>query len=121
MSSPTTPEPYEDDGPPTPGENVNTMILRTNGLGPPDDYKEINFPGGMSNFDHEVEDGVEDRLRNERVFTHYGAWNFNGKVWWGSEGAFSCQVWVYGSPVATVRAASLEDLMRECSEEWGWD
>lgn len=102
-------------------DTMSTMILRTPDLGPPDTYTEIGGPAGMSNSDHTVDDGIEDRLRNESVFTRYAGWNFNGLVWLDAEGAFSCQVWVYGSPVATVRAETLEDLMREVSDEWGWE
>lgn len=98
---------------------MSSMILRTADLGPPDDYAGIGT--GMSNFDHTVYDGVEDRLRSERVFCLYAGWNFNGHVWLNAEGSFSCQVWVYGSPVATVQAETLADLMREVSDEWGWE
>jgi hypothetical protein len=100
------------------------MILRVSDLGPPRDYEEIdpqNVHAGLSNFDHEVPDGLEDHLRSERVFTRYAGWNFNGLVWLDAEGSFSCQVWTYHTPVATVRAATLKDLMVEVSNEWGWD
>lgn len=97
------------------------MILRTPNLGPPDDYSEWGWPAGISNCDFTVDDGCEDALRNERVFTRYAGWNFNGKVWLDAEGAFSCQVWCYRSPVATVRADSLHDLMHAVSAEWGYE
>jgi hypothetical protein len=100
-------------------DRMGAMILRTTELGPPDGYDEI--ADGMSNFDHTVDDGVEDRLRTERVWCRYAGWNFNGRVWLNAEGSFSCQVWVYGSPVATVQADTLDDLMREVSDEWGWE
>lgn len=99
----------------------DAMILRVGDLGPPDDYQEVGSPAGMSNFDHEVDEGIEDRLRSERVFTRYAGWDFNGRVWLDAEGAWSCQVWVYHSPVATVRAESLEALMKAVSDEFGWD
>lgn len=98
---------------------MTAMILRTADLGPPDDYAEISE--GMSNFDFSVDDGCEDRLRSERVFCRYAGWNFNGRVWLNAEGSFSCQVWVYGSPVATVQAGTLADLMTEVSDEWGYE
>jgi hypothetical protein len=96
------------------------MLLRTPDLGPPEGYEEIGYPGGMSNFDFEVAEGIEDRLRTERVYTRYAGWDFNGKVWLNAEGSFSCQVWVYGSSVATVQAETLHDLMHEVSDEWGY-
>jgi hypothetical protein len=96
------------------------VLLRTPNLGPPEDYEEIGYPGGMSNFDFEVAEGIEDRLRAERVYTHYAGRDFNGRVWFDAEGAFSCQVWCYGTARATVRAETLHDLMHEVSREWGY-
>jgi len=96
------------------------MIICTSDLGPPEDYVEIGDTG-LSNLDFEVKPGIEDRLRTERVYTLYAGWNFNGKVWFDAEGSFSCQVWCYHQPVATVRADTLHDLMHEVSDKWGYD
>jgi len=98
-----------------------TMILRRPDLGPPGDYEEWGSPAGMSNMDFTVDAGCEEALRTQRVFTRYAGWNFNGRVWLDAEGSFSCQVWVYGSPVATVRAETLDALMHEVSGEWGYE
>lgn len=103
---------------------MDSMILRTTELGPPNDYARIEDAhghDGLSNFDRRISEGIEERLRTEKVWTAYSGWNFHGRVWWDAEGAWSCQVWCYGSPVATVRADTLENLMAEVSGEWGWD
>lgn len=100
------------------------MIIHTTELGPPSSHAEIgdeSGEAGLSNFDFQVHDGIEERLRTEHVWTRYAGWNFNGRVWFNAEGSFSCQVWVYGSPVATVQAETLHDLMHEVSDEWGYD
>ena len=95
------------------------MILNVDHLGPPDDYTETD-EARLSNCWFEVEPGTEELLRSEKVWTRYAGWNFNGRVWLDAEGSFSCQVWVYGSPVATVRAETLDELMHEVSGEWGY-
>ena len=36
----------------------------------------------MSNFNHEIEDGAEDRLKTGKFYGGYTAWNFFAEVWW---------------------------------------
>lgn len=76
---------------------------------------------GMSNFDWEIEDGVEEKLKaNPNAHTRYAGWNFNGRVWWDAKRElFACEVWRYGDPVQVVYAATLKEIMNTVSDEWG--
>jgi len=87
----------------------------------PDFLPERVWPGetGMSNCDHEIEEGFEQHLREGGWGRHAG-WNFNGLVWF-SEDAFHEQVWVYGAPVAVITEPTLTLLMESVSDEYGWE
>lgn len=75
----------------------------------------------MSNFDHSVDDGLEDDLRAGMRGTH-SAWNFNGQVWYDpDEQVFKEDVWVYHVKQATLSAPTLENLMRVVNDEFGWE
>ncbi|WP_327066810.1 hypothetical protein [Kitasatospora sp. NBC_01302] len=84
----------------------------------PDGLNEIDL--GMSNFDHSIDPGFEDRLRNESVWGRHAAWNFNGRVWF-ADGEFHEEVWRYGQPVASFSEATLTELMETVSDEYGWE
>jgi hypothetical protein len=76
---------------------------------------------GMTNFDHSVDEGLEADLRAGMRARH-SAWNFNGQVWYDAAGeVFREEVWVYHALVAERSAATLEELMRVVSDEFGWD
>lgn len=85
--------------------------------GPPVGYGETELT--MSNFDGQIDNGLDVALKGGQVFARHAAWDFNGRVWWDGE-RFREQVWVHGSPVQTLAAESLEDLMREVNDEFGW-
>jgi hypothetical protein len=86
----------------------------------PLDMREIAY--AMSNFDYEVDDGMAEALMNEpgQVFGRHAGWNFNGRVYF-HDGMFHEQVWVYGSPLETISADTLEDLMKKVNQEYGAD
>lgn len=75
---------------------------------------------GLSNFDHEVPDGLADKLRAGGCYCDYAAWNFHAKVWF-EDGMFHAYVRRYRSHAGTRSAETLEDLMRKCSDEWGYE
>jgi hypothetical protein len=72
----------------------------------------------MSNFDHRIEDGSENRLREEPVFGEYSAWDFWAAVWF-ADGVFKCMVKRYCSHIATFSAASLREIMEEACDKYG--
>lgn len=75
----------------------------------------------MSNFDHTVRgNDTEDRLKTDKVFGIYSAWDFNGTVWYEKD-RFHCEVWVHHSPVEVLSADTLLELMELCSNEFGYD
>lgn len=76
---------------------------------------------GMSNFDHSVDPGMEDDLRAGMRGEH-SAWNFHGVVWFDPDkGVFREEVKVYGAVRGTWSAPTLEELMHEVNDRFGWD
>lgn len=86
--------------------------------GVPEGYREIKL--GMTNFDHTIDAGFEERLRNEPVWGRHAAMNFNGRVWFEAD-MFHEQVWRYGIPRAYFAAATLSGLMETASAAYGWE
>lgn len=74
----------------------------------------------MSNFDHEIDEGMDEQLRAQpgKVFSRHAACNFNAKVWFEGD-EFHSEVWVYGSPRKTISALTLRELMRLANDEYG--
>ena len=72
----------------------------------------------MSNFDGVVNDDVEAALRSGGV-SHYPGRNFHGTVWF-EDGEYHCQVMQYTKHVATMSAATCDDLRRAVSDEFGY-
>lgn len=64
----------------------------------------------MTNFNHTIDDGAEDRLRSGEGFAHYSAWNFHGTVWFNS-GKFKCKVMQHCNHVSTIESDSLQGIM----------
>ena len=76
---------------------------------------------GMSNFDHAIDEGLEDALRSGMTGRH-AAWNFNGLVWLDDRTGMFCEVVRRYHVITGVHcAASLKELMDEVSDEYGWD
>lgn len=74
----------------------------------------------MSNYDHQIASGVAVKLKESKVYGSYPAWDFNGIVWYADE-QFHCEVWVYHAPVKVISAGTLEEIMKLCSDEFGYD
>jgi hypothetical protein len=88
----------------------------TQALSAVDGREEIAY--GMSNFGHTVDDGMDEALKAGQYFGQHTARNFYGSVWWDGE-MFCEEVWVYGSPRAIMKAATLPELMALVNAEFG--
>lgn len=77
---------------------------------------------GMSNFDCEIEEGFEEALRKEpnKVFGRHAGWDFNGRVYFDGK-QFIEQVWTYGRIAGEVKADTLNGLMDEVNNAYGWE
>jgi len=71
----------------------------------------------MSNFDHEIKNDVEEKLKLGGVFGEYTAWNFWAGVWW--DGKFKAQIQQYESHVSTLENDSLQGIMDEACKYYG--
>lgn len=78
------------------------------------------IPLGMSNFDHTIDAGLEEALRQEPgdVYGTHAAWNFNGRVWFAG-GMFHEEVWRYGGPIEVLRAETLQDVKDAACAQYG--
>lgn len=86
----------------------------------PDGYTAA--PTVMSNFDHTIDTDVANRLREREEYAPYAGYHFCGYVWWDRPRArWACEVWHYQVHMDTVTADTLEAIMREVSDKWGWD
>ncbi len=78
-------------------------------------------PLEMSNFDHEVPEGLEADLKAGARSRH-SAWDFNGQIWYDPEtNLFYEEVWVFHTVAGSRSAATLRDLMSVVNDEFGWD
>jgi DhnA family fructose-bisphosphate aldolase class Ia len=75
----------------------------------------------MSNFDHTIDPGLEEELKeNPKHIAQYAAENFCGYVFY-REGKFHCVVMRYREVVELISADTLEEIMTECCEKYGSD
>lgn len=75
----------------------------------------------MSNFDHSIDDGLEELLRAENVYASYSGWDFAGYVWFDrSKGKFACEVWRYKSLQAIYYEETLVEIMDTVCQTWGY-
>ncbi len=73
----------------------------------------------MSNFDNVIDSGLEEALQEEFCYAQHSACNFCGYVWW--DDVFIEEVWVYNSPVETIVANNLRELMDKVNDKYGWE
>jgi hypothetical protein len=74
----------------------------------------------MSNFDHSIDDGMEDALKVGNCYGAHAAWNFYGRVFY-KDGKFHEEVWSYGGIIEVISADSLAELMALVNEKYGKD
>lgn len=82
----------------------------------PNDLEELGTI--MSNFDHEIENAAEEKLKAGGVFGEYTAWNFWAAVWWDGN-KFKAMIKQYRSHVNTLENDSLQGIMNEACEYYG--
>jgi len=82
-------------------------------------YKFLNNLG-MSNFDHSIDDGLEESLQTNKQVAQYSGWNFCGYVYWDKEEKkFICEVWQNNEWIDTIKANNLEEIMEEVFGQYG--
>ncbi len=76
---------------------------------------------GMSNCFHTIDEGLEDKLReNEgKLYAQYAGWDFWGGVWFEDD-KFHCQVNVHHYPREEIEADSLKEIMEKVSDKYGY-
>jgi hypothetical protein len=74
----------------------------------------------MSNFDHEVNEAVAERMKSEHVLAEYTGYHFHAVCWYLGE-QYHAEVSVYGIPRATISADTPQEVMREVCEAFGSD
>ena len=72
----------------------------------------------MSNFDHSIDKGLNEKLKSGPFYADYAAWNFHGDVWFQNE-KFYCKIMRYKLHINTITADSLEDIMKIASDKHG--
>jgi len=71
----------------------------------------------MSNFDHVIDDGAEEKLKAGGVYGGYAAWNFYAEVWYDKK--FEAMVKQYGVHVNTIEGDTLQEIMDTASKLCG--
>lgn len=79
----------------------------------------IELDDVMSNFDRQIEKDIEKELKETLSYAGYAAWDFHGDVWY-EDGKFYCEIWRYHCHVNTLEADTLEEIMEEASEKYGY-
>lgn len=74
----------------------------------------------MTNFGHSIDDGFEERLRDENCWGNHHAWNFCGDVWF-EDGKFHENVYQYHVFQSELEAETLEELMKLVNAKYGED
>jgi len=74
----------------------------------------------MSNFDHTIDTEVAEKLKEGKYYSDYPGWNFYGEVWYDS-GKWKCEIRRYHVHVETIMADTLEEIMEQNSEKYGYD
>ena len=84
------------------------------------DFETMRDTGlAMSNFDHEVDDGMAEALKADpNAYAHHYGWEFCATVVY-ADGLFRSYVRRYRVHVGTLEAATLEELMEATNAEYG--
>lgn len=72
----------------------------------------------MSNFDHDIVNGAEEKLKPGDVWGEYTAWYFWAAVWWNGK-KFKAMIKKYCEHVDTLESDSLQGIMDEACKRYG--
>ena len=73
----------------------------------------------ISNFDHLIDDGLEQDLR-DGMYARYFGWNFCGDLYFKDD-RFYCDVYVYHVMQETISVNKLKDIIAAVSDKYGWN
>jgi len=79
-----------------------------------------NIGTTMSNFDHKIDHGTEDRLKAGGTYCGYAAWDFFAFVWW-DDPKFKAMIKQYQVHIDTIEADTLQEIMNIASRRYGFD
>lgn len=76
----------------------------------------------MSNYDHQIDPVVTERLMNADELADYPGRDFHAKVWYDKQ----AKVWYaavrrYSAHMDTIEGETPDELRRNVSYEYGWD
>ena len=91
--------------------------MEAKGLRIPDNYKVYGFV--MSNSSGEIDVEIAEHIKDKPLSSHYAAWDFCGYVW-HEDNKWCCEVWVYNNYITTFVCGTLEEIMTEVSDEFGY-
>ena len=73
----------------------------------------------MSNFDHVIDAGAEEKLKAGGVYGGYAAWNFYAEVWYDKK--FKAMVKQYRVHIDTIECDTLYEIMDTASKLYGYE
>jgi len=87
----------------------------------PSDYENLGYTV-MSNFDHEIDEKVAEKLTQGKHFADYPGWEFHATVWYDAEKCvFKAKVMRYCAHVGTAISTNLAGIMMLVSDRYGWE
>ena len=80
------------------------------------------FETVMSNFDHEIDQGVVNVLLKGKHYSQYSAQDFCGYIYYvPEEKVWRCEIWQHNSYNHLLEAESLRMIMDQACERFGCD
>lgn len=86
----------------------------------PKSFSEFGGEELMSNFDRQIVKETAEAIKGEKLFSRYAGWNFNGIVWYEHE-KWLCEVWRFREWQETFVCDTLEEIMTEVSDDYGYE
>jgi hypothetical protein len=82
--------------------------------------ESLGEPPGMTNFDHSIDEELEEYLIKGGDRARHNGWNFCGFLSY-EDGLFAEEVYVEHICQEIITASTLPDLMKKVNDEYGWD